>query len=41
MQNTNIQEYQTWANCSVDILNNQSNIQLDTPATLANTVLSL
>lgn len=41
MQNTNIQEYQTWANCSVDVLNNQSNVQLDTPATLANTVLSL
>lgn len=41
MQNTNIQEYQTWANCSVDVLNNQSNVQLDTPATLVNTTLSL
>ena len=41
MQNTNIQEYQTWANCLVDVLNNQSNVQLDTPATLANAVLSL
>jgi hypothetical protein len=41
MQNTNIQISQNWANCWVDVLNNQSNVQLDTPAFLANTVLSL
>lgn len=41
MQNTNVQTFQTQANCWVDVLNNQSNVQLDTPATLANAVLSL
>ena len=35
------QTYQTWATNSVELLNNQTNIQLDISATLANVVLSL
>jgi len=41
MQQSNVQNFQTWAKCSIEVLNNQSNVVLETPATLANAVLLL
>ena len=41
MQNTNIQQFQTWATSSIELTDGQSNVQLDTLATLLNVTLSI